>query len=54
MKTYQCVVCGFVYDENIGMPEDGIPAGTRWNDIPDNWECPDCGVSKADFEMVEI
>jgi rubredoxin len=36
------------------MPEDGIAAGTRWNDIPDNWECPDCGVSKADFEMVEI
>ena len=54
MKTYQCVVFGFVYDESIGMPEDGIPAGTRWNDIPDNWECPDCGVSKADFEMVEI
>ena len=54
MKTYQCVVCGFVYDESIGMPEDGMPAGTRWNDIPDNWECPDCGVSKADFEMVEI
>lgn len=54
MKTYQCVVCGFVYDESIGMPEDGISAGTRWNDIPDNWECPDCGVSKADFDMVEI
>ena len=54
MKTYQCVVCGFVYDESIGMPEEGIPAGTRWNDIPENWECPDCGVSKADFEMVEI
>jgi rubredoxin len=36
------------------MPEEGIPAGTRWNDIPDNWECPDCGVSKADFEMVEL
>ena len=54
MKSYQCVVCGFIYDENVGMPEDGIPAGTRWNDIPDNWECPDCGVSKADFDMVEI
>jgi rubredoxin len=54
MKSYQCVVCGFIYDENVGMPEDGILAGTRWNDIPDNWECPDCGVSKADFEMVEI
>jgi len=54
MKSYQCVVCGFIYDENVGMPEEGFPAGTRWNDIPDNWECPDCGVSKADFEMVEI
>ena len=54
MKSYQCVVCGFIYDENVGMPEEGIPAGTRWNDIPDNWECPDGGVSKADFEMVEI
>ena len=54
MKSYQCVVCGFTYDENVGMPEDGVPAGTRWNDIPDNWECPDCGVSKADFDMVEI
>lgn len=54
MKSYQCVVCGFIYDENVGMPEDGIPAGTRWNDIPANWECPDCGVAKADFDMVEI
>ena len=54
MKSYQCVVCGFIYDENAGMPEDGIPSGTRWNDIPDNWECPDCGVSKADFDMVEL
>ena len=54
MKSYQCVVCGFIYDENVGMPEEGIPAGTRWNDIPDNWECPDCGVSKADFDMVEL
>lgn len=54
MKTYQCIVCGFIYDETVGMPEDGIAAGTRWSDIPDNWECPDCGVAKADFEMVQI
>ena len=54
MKTYQCIVCGFVYDEAAGMPEEGIAPGTRWIDIPDNWECPDCGVAKADFEMVEI
>jgi rubredoxin len=54
MKTYQCVVCGFVYDEAQGRPEDGIAPGTKWEDVPDNWECPDCGVGKSDFEMIEI
>lgn len=54
MKTWQCVVCGFIYDEAKGMPEDGIPAGTRWEAIPAAWSCPDCGVAKADFEMVEV
>lgn len=54
MKTWQCVVCGFIYDETKGLPEDGIPAGTRWETIPPDWSCPDCGVAKADFEMVEI
>jgi len=54
MKTYQCIVCGFIYDEAAGLPHEGIAAGTRWDDIPTDWECPDCGVAKADFEMVEI
>ena len=54
MKTYVCNVCGFVYDEAAGRPEDGIAPGTKWADIPVNWTCPDCGVSKADFGMVEI
>ena len=54
MKKWQCVVCGFIYDEAIGIPEDGIAAGTRLEDIPEDWACPDCGVAKADFEMVEI
>jgi rubredoxin len=54
MKTYQCIVCGFIYDEAAGLPEDGIAPGTRWDDIPANWECPDCGVAKADFDMVEV
>jgi rubredoxin len=54
MKTYQCIVCGFIYDEAAGMPEDGIAPGTKWDDIPANWECPDCGVAKADFDMVEV
>jgi rubredoxin len=54
MNQYQCVVCGFIYDEAVGMPDDGIPAGTKWADIPADWECPDCGVSKSDFDMVQI
>ena len=54
MKKYQCVVCGLVYDETLGRPDEGIAAGTKWSDSPDDWECPDCGVSKSDFEMIEI
>ena len=52
MKTYQCVVCGFIYEEAAGMPEEGISPGTRWEDIPADWQCPECGVAKADFEMI--
>jgi len=54
MKTYMCVICGFIYDEAKGLPEEGIAPGTRWEDIPLNWVCPDCGASKDDFELVEI
>lgn len=54
MKTFQCVVCGYVYDEAKGSPEEGIAPGTAWADVPDSWVCPDCGVGKADFEMIEI
>jgi rubredoxin len=43
-----------VYEEAAGIPEDGIAPGTSWDDIPDDWECPECGVSKADFEMIEV
>ena len=53
-SKYLCVICGFIYDEEIGWPEDGIAAGTRWEDVPENWFCPDCGAVKADFEMIEI
>ena len=48
-----CNVCGWVYDERVGRPEDGIPAGTRWEDIPEDWLCPDCGVGKHDFTRME-
>ena len=54
MKSWQCIVCGFIYDEAKGLPEDGIAPGTAWADVPEDWECPDCGVAKSDFEMVQI
>ncbi len=54
MRKWQCMTCGFVYDEAEGWPEDDLAPGTRWEDVPDDWICPDCGTAKSDFEMVEI
>lgn len=54
MKKYICIICGYIYDERLGDPDEGIPAGTKWEDVPDDWICPDCGVGKNEFEMVEI
>ena len=53
-KTYMCLVCGWIYSEEDGLPEEGIAQGTRWNDLPENWVCPECGVGKEDFEVAEI
>jgi len=53
MKRYMCVICGFIYDESEGLPEEGIAPGTRWEDVPPTWVCPECGATKDDFEMVE-
>jgi rubredoxin len=54
MRKWQCVVCGFIYDESAGIPEEGIAPGTSWEDVPDDWLCPDCGVGKDEFEMIEM
>lgn len=54
MKVYMCVVCGYIYDEAAGDPDHGIAPGTRWSDIPDAWQCPECGVGKSDFDMQEF
>lgn len=54
MKAYMCVICGYVYEEEKGDPASGIAAGTRWDDVPLSWRCPDCGAGKEDFEMVEV
>jgi rubredoxin len=53
MKKYVCELCGYVYDEAKGDPDEGIPAGTKWEDVPDDWECPDCGAGKDAFELEE-
>lgn len=53
-RTWMCVVCGFIYHERDGLPEEGIAPGTRWDEVPETWTCPDCGVGKEDFEMVEV
>jgi rubredoxin len=54
MKTWMCLICGWIYDEEKGSPDDGIAPGTKWEDVPPNWTCPECGARKEDFEMVEI
>ncbi len=47
---YICTICGYVYDENNGSPEDGIAPGTKWEDLPDSFTCSLCGASKDEFD----
>jgi len=54
MRKWRCLICDFEYDEAKGLPEEGIAPGTRWEDIPETWTCPDCGAAKTDFQMVEV
>lgn len=53
-KTWQCRTCGYIYEEAVGAPEEGIAPGTRWADIPDSWICPSCGTRKSEFDMIEL
>jgi len=53
MKKYRCIVCGWIYDPAQGDPDGGIAPGTPFEDIPDEWSCPLCGVGKDQFEPVE-
>ncbi len=52
MKKYVCKVCGWVYDPVVGDPDGGIASGTPFESISDTWECPLCGATKEDFEIV--
>ncbi|WP_296659513.1 rubredoxin [Paraburkholderia sp.] len=53
-KQWVCVICGWVYDEAAGAPDDGLAPGTRWADVPGEWRCPLCDVGKDDFALVEF
>ena len=53
-KLWECMVCGIIYDEAKGWPDDGIAPGTRWEDVPEDWSCADCGVSKSDFDLAGV
>ncbi|MCP4747467.1 MAG: rubredoxin [Desulfobacteraceae bacterium] len=50
MDNYVCTICGYVYNPQEGDPDNGVEPGTKWEDVPDDWECPVCGASKDDFE----
>lgn len=53
MNKYRCTVCGYIYEEAEGDPDGGIPPGTPFDEIPDSWQCPICGVSKDRFVLVD-
>ena len=53
MEKWECLACGYVYDPAEGDPDNGIAPGTSFEDLPDDWVCPDCGVGKDMFEKVE-
>ncbi|URS74505.1 rubredoxin [Clostridium autoethanogenum] len=52
MGKYECTVCGYIYDPAVGDPGSGIPAGTPFENIPDDWTCPICGVTKDNFKLI--
>lgn len=52
MAKWMCGPCGFIYNEADGLPDDGIAPGTSFEAIPDDWSCPDCGVTKDDFFLL--
>ena len=51
MKKYRCIVCDWIYDPEVGDPEGGIAPGTKWEDIPEDFECPLCMVGKDQFSQ---
>jgi rubredoxin len=52
MEKYRCIICDYIYDPELGDPDNGIAPGTAFDDIPDDWACPLCGADKSNFEIV--
>jgi rubredoxin len=53
MAKYECTVCGYIYDPELGDPDGDIEPGTPFEDLPEDWVCPDCGAPKSDFQKIE-
>lgn len=49
MKKYKCTLCGYIYDPELGDPDNGIEPDTAFEDLPDDWLCPECSATKAEF-----
>jgi rubredoxin len=54
MEKWRCMVCGYVYDPDEGDPSSGVEPGTAWEDLPEDWVCPECGAPKDQFEKIEL
>ena len=52
MQKWECNVCGYIYDPEIGDPDNGVDPGTSFEDLPEDWTCPDCGASKQEFDPI--
>lgn len=53
MRKFRCRYCSHIYDESLGDPGTGIAPGTRFEDVPEDWSCPECGAMKSDYELME-
>jgi rubredoxin len=53
MKKYRCTLCGYIYDPQKGDPDNNVEPGTAFDDLPDEWTCPECGADKEDFEQID-
>jgi rubredoxin len=53
MEKWRCMVCGYVYDPDLGDPANGVEPGTSFDELPPDWVCPECGAPKDQFEKIE-